>query len=449
MQNALLIKLAASSMVVAGLTVAQNAYADASPRTEAAASRQADRVAARATRALAKDPARAVADAEQAVALAPASADHRMLLGRTYLANGRFRAAAAAFQDVLTLAPERSDAALSLALARIALGEAAAARALVDAHGGRLPAGDRGLALALAGDPAAGIDVLEQAIRAGGADAKTRQNLAFSYALAGRWVEAKLMASYDLPADLVTARIMDWSRVARAGEAASQVAFLLNVTPAADAGMPTRLALAPAASVPIVAAPVLLAEVAPPPPARVVDTTAFDAVAPAAPAVAAVAAASTEAMEMAGVIFAAPREVVQPVAAAPAVRTAAAKPVPAPAPAARFRPAAFTPAASAGGGRYVVQLGAYSSADRVAAGWSRAVAALGALDAYTPASAAFRDGGATFYRLSVGGFETRGEAVLLCTRLKAAGRSCFVRQVAGDKPLQWAAGRRDVRIAAR
>lgn len=447
MQNALLIKLAASSMVVAGLTVAQNAYADASPRTEAAASRQADRVAARATRALAKDPARAVADAEQAVALAPASADHRMLLGRTYLANGRFRAAAAAFQDVLTLAPERSDAALSLALARIALGEAAAARALVDAHGGRLPAGDRGLALALAGDPAAGIDVLEQAIRAGGADAKTRQNLAFSYALAGRWVEAKLMASYDLPADLVTARIMDWSRVARAGEAASQVAFLLNVTPAADAGMPTRLALAPAASVPIVAAPVLLAEVAPPPPARVVDTTAFDAVAPAAPAVAAVAAASTEAMEMAGVIFAAPREVVQPVAAAPAVRTAAAKPVPAPA--ARFRPAAFTPAASAGGGRYVVQLGAYSSADRVAAGWSRAVAALGALDAYTPASAAFRDGGATFYRLSVGGFETRGEAVLLCTRLKAAGRSCFVRQVAGDKPLQWAAGRRDVRIAAR
>jgi hypothetical protein len=438
MQNGLLIKLAASSMVVAGLTVAQNAYADAVPRTEIAASRAADRVATRAERALAKDPARAVADAEQAVALAPASIDHRVLLGRTYLANGRFRAAAAAFEDALTLAPARSDVALSLALARIALGEAEAARALVETHGAALAAGDRGLALTLAGDPAAGIAVLEGSVRAGGADAKTRQNLAFSYALAGRWIEAKLMASYDLPANLVAQRIMDWSRIAREGAAANQVAFLLNVQPAEDAGMPTRLALAPSAPAPIVSAPVLLARVAPPPPARVVDTAAFDAVAGGA-------VAAPEALAQAGVIFAAPREVVQPIARS-AVRTAAA---PMPAPVARFRPAAFTPTGHGGTGRYVVQLGAYSSADRVAAGWSRAVAALGALESFTPARAAFRNGQATFYRLSVGGFDTRGEAVLLCTRLKAAGRSCFVRETAGDRPLQWAAARRDVRIAAR
>lgn len=436
MRTSLLMKIAASSMIVAGLTVAQNAYADFSPKGEAVAGKEAARVAAKAEKLIAKDPAKALVSAEHAVALAPTEAGYRMLLGRAYLANGRFRSAAASFNDVLTLDPNNGAAALSLALAKIALGDKDGARALIDAHDSRIAASDRGLALALTGDAPGGVTVLETVVRSGGSDAKTRQNLALAYALSGRWQEAKLMASYDLDPATVSKRIMEWSSLARDEVGAAQVAGLLGVTPSADEGMPVRLALAPAAPV---AAPVQMAEAAPPPPAPIADPGEFAAVAvvetPAAP----VAVASAPVAP--GVVFAPRAEVVQPLPTK-AAATAPIKTRPAP----RFQQAAYV--VPARGGRFAVQLGAYSTPARVDAAWSQTVARVSSLARFTPASAMVRTAGGTFHRLSVTGFETRAAAVALCTQLRAKGGQCFVREVAGDAPLQWAANR-GPRIASR
>jgi Flp pilus assembly protein TadD len=432
MRTNLLTKLAASSMIVAGLTVAQNAYADSAPRAEKAAQAEASRVAARAEKLLHKDSAKALAGAEQAVALAPMNADFRMLLGRAYLENGRFRSAAASFSDVLTLDPSRGSAALSLALARIALGDKDGARAVVDAHADKIAAGDRGLALALTGDAPGGVVVLEGAVRAGGGDAKTRQNLALAYAFAGRWVEAKLMASYDLDPATVSKRIMEWSRLAREDAAAVQVASLLGVTPRDDAGMPQQLALAPAAP-----QAELRTAAAPPPPARIDDQAEFALV-----AVASAPAAPVAELPAPGISFAPRTEVVQPIPAR-AVAAPAARVVRVAAP--RVQPASFDVPTR---GRFAVQIGAFSTAERVDTAWSQTVGRVGALARFTPARAVVRTPGGTFHRLSVTGFETRAAAVSLCGQLRARGGQCFVRELAGDAPLQWAANRAQ-RIASR
>lgn len=439
MRTSLLAKLAASSMIVAGLTVAQNAYADFSPKGEAVAGREAARVAEKAEKLLQKDVAKGLVAAETAVALAPTNAEYRMLLGRAYLANGRFQSAAASFNDVLTLDPSRSQAALSLALAKIATGDRDGARALVDAHAANIAASDRGLAMALTGDAPGGVAVLEAAVRAGGADGKTRQNLALAYALAGRWQEAKLMASYDLDPLTVSKRIMEWSRLARDTTGAAQVASLLGVTPTADEGMPVRLALAPTSPV---APTVQSASVAPPPPAKIDDQGDFAPVAVAqAPAVSPVAIASAEASSGPTIRFAPRTEVVQPLPArAPAPRAAETRPAP------RFQRAAFE--APVRTGRFAVQLGAYSSPARIEAAWMQTVARVGALARFTPARATVRTTNGVFHRLSVTGFETRAAATSLCEQLRARGGQCFVREIAGDAPLQWA-GARGPRIAAR
>ncbi len=76
----------------------------------------ARKFAVKATKALAKRRAAdAVTFAEQAVALAPRDAAYRALLGRAYLAAGRFASATQAFTDVLMLNPADAKAALNLA----------------------------------------------------------------------------------------------------------------------------------------------------------------------------------------------------------------------------------------------------------------------------------------------------------------------------------------------
>ncbi len=138
-----------------------------------------------------------------------------------------------------------------------------------------------------------------------------------------------------------------------------------------------------------------------------------------------------------------------PPPAPPAAQVAAAKPLAAPptatpakpltiaslADAAIAKPAATPrsaalPAAPApvAGGAAVVQIGAYSSAALGAAGWS-GVAKL------EPAAMAgkgrdiqpVRVGGKTLYRTSITGFASRGSAQAFCDRLKAAGKTCFVK----------------------
>jgi cell division septation protein DedD len=86
----------------------------------------------------------------------------------------------------------------------------------------------------------------------------------------------------------------------------------------------------------------------------------------------------------------------------------------------------------------VVQLGAYGSPERVLAAWNGAAKKYGALKAYSPMSARFSSPKGTFYRLSVRGFNGVGEANALCNSLRSHGGSCFVRNVAGDTPVQYA-----------
>ena len=105
-------------------------------------------------------------------------------------------------------------------------------------------------------------------------------------------------------------------------------------------------------------------------------------------------------------------------------------------PVAKLRRAAI--AKPHGKSRAVVQLGAFSSRDRVEVAWNRASSKYAALRGYTPVSARFASANGTVYRLSVKGFDSDSDARLLCESLKRSGRACFVRAVSGDAPVQFA-----------
>ena len=80
-----------------------------------------------------------------------------------------------------------------------------------------------------------------------------------------------------------------------------------------------------------------------------------------------------------------------------------------------------------------------SPPERVAAAWSQFAGRFAALARYTPVSARFDSARGTVYRLSVKGFASAGEAQRLCGSLQRKGGNCFVRQVAGDSPVRFAA----------
>ncbi len=380
----------------------------------------------------------AIAHAEAAVAASPRDADMRMMLGRVYLESGRFASAATSFADALALDPSRGAAALSLVLAEIGSGDPDGARTVLATHGELIPAGDRGLALALTGDTATAIELLEATVRDGGSDAKTRQNLALTYALAGRWPEAKLMASYDLDPATLSARIMDWSRLARDGQAPAQVAALLGVTPGEDSGMPVRLALQRQAD-PIAKPAVQVALAPPPPPIQMAEANA--------PTIAVQPAIVPAAIEP--VTFGTLAPVVQPAPPMPKpviVKPVLAKPVSVDTIAAAPR---LMPLPRPTGGRFAVQIGAYDSLGVAQNSWSRAARRIGMLRDYTPSTASVVQGGAIFHRLSLSGFATRADAVRVCETLRARGGTCFVRGTAGDMPLQWVMRGSGMRLAAR
>lgn len=386
-------------------------------------------LAIRAQAALEKgDHAAAVQLAERAVEKTPNDAGFRALLGNTYLASGRFTSAEAAFRDALALVPGQPGVALKLVLAQLAQGNSDRALAMLDELRAEIDAADAGLAMALAGQPGNAIAVLDEAARAPGAGARVRQNLALAHALAGNWDISRAIASQDLPADQVDARIAEWMGFAKPGSSAGQqVAALIGVQPAAtDPGQPVRLALRSdnsrmaQASVPTDAAPVMRSQSAP--------------------------------------IEAAPIEAAMaelPIAAQPFVEPAAER-APAPVAVAAIEPAFLTatPARSSipkpeqlrrtaaarfsGSSTAVVQLGAYGSPAGVQSAWASASRRFASLKRYTPASARFASARGTFYRLSVKGFGSDREARLLCESLKRSGSACFVRNVAGDTAVRFA-----------
>jgi hypothetical protein len=70
-----------------------------------------------------------------------------------------------------------------------------------------------------------------------------RQNLAYAYALDGRWREARTMMAQDVPADEIDRRISQWAMQGRPEDAQKRVAGLLGAPVRNDPGMPQNLAL--------------------------------------------------------------------------------------------------------------------------------------------------------------------------------------------------------------
>jgi hypothetical protein len=88
--------------------------------------------------------------------------------------------------------------------------------------------------------------------------------------------------------------------------------------------------------------------------------------------------------------------------------------------------------------RTVVQLGAYASRSSVTSAWRHVSSKFSALRGFTPVAARFNGERGTFFRLSVQGFGSARDAVAMCSGLKRAGATCFVRNVAGDAPVRMA-----------
>jgi hypothetical protein len=100
------------------------------------------------------------------------------------------------------------------------------------------------------------------------------------------------------------------------------------------------------------------------------------------------------------------------------------------------RAAAVAPRPRLRQGDSVMQLGAYRSPAQVSQAWARLTQRYPALRAYLPLRARFDSPKGTFWRLSVQGFESERDAVLRCRTLKTRGGQCFVRDFAGDAPVQ-------------
>ena len=380
------------------------------------------------------DVASAIDLAEKAVQANPNDATVRGLLANAYFAAGRFSSADSAYGDALALSPAQPQVVLKRALTQIAQGKNSEALSLLEPARYHLEAADYGLAVALAGQPAEAITVLEPAARAQGADARVRQNLALAYALSGDWTAARTIAGQDLAPDQVDARVQQWMSLAKPGRPSDQVTALVGISPAAaDPGRPAQLALTQDSGT--------YAAAAPQPAVQVVEAApAF--VEPVVPAPQSVEAASVPPP-------AAPRTDVQAIAAAAAISPEAPAAfaamtssfAPAPKPAAvptKRAPARPAAAKAKGDSKAVIQLGAYSSAERVSVAWERLTKKYPALANYAPMRARFDGPKGTVWRLSIKGFDTQRAAIQQCQTLRSRGGNCFVRSTNGDAPVQFA-----------
>jgi Flp pilus assembly protein TadD len=242
MMNRTFSTMMTSAVVLGSLMVGCSGGGQDRPKLTAS---DAQSVAPRIERMLAdRDYDQALAAAEQLVTADPQNANARAILGRAYLANGRYISARMAFTDSMTLGNRDPRTIVSLSLVQSGLGDLDGARSLLSNHISDLPAGDYGLAMAMAGDPREGVRALLEAARAPDATATTRQNLAYALALAGAWGQARLIAGQDLPGRDAEARIGEWTQAFSTGSASSRVVAMLGVSPRTDdAGLPAQLAL--------------------------------------------------------------------------------------------------------------------------------------------------------------------------------------------------------------
>jgi hypothetical protein len=112
---------------------------------------------------------------------------------------------------------------------------------------------------------------------------------------------------------------------------------------------------------------------------------------------------------------------------------AAPKPVKARRASAPVRSAALRRSSNSGA---VMQLGAYRSPAYLKAAWAQLAQRYPALHAYLPMRARFDSPKGTYWRLSITGFSGQREAIARCQSLKSRGGNCFVRNFAGDAPVE-------------
>ena len=407
--------------------------------------------------ALAKGKAnKAVSHAEAAVLASPRDAYARTLLGNAYLEAGRFASAAQSFEDAVTLGDTSPRTAISLALAYVGQGDRAAAIHTLEKNEAAIDEADFGLAIALAGQPQRGVHVLSNAIRSGNNTAKTRQNLAYAYAMSGQWREARLMVAEDIPADKVGDRMAEWGALAQPDLYRVRVASLLGVEIADDQGQPAQLALSNnpsvdmlAAELPVAVPDLAAAEMDVEPleqPSNPIDRFAFqdNFVTP-----------REDAEEDA------PRSVViaaLPIDSAPKSRTPTADLVAAPPPsgksaasstAAPAPRAAKSPVgvASLAQGDYNIQLGSYFSLEDAEAGWVKFQAMYPELEGAERVISKARVNGKLYFRVAAVGY-AKDSARSMCSSVKGKGGGCIA--YAQNNPLPGALKDGSaIRVAAR
>lgn len=390
----------------------------------------------------------AIGLAEAAVQGAPREPSYRALLGQAYLRAGRFDSSIAALNDAMTLGDNSARTALALSLANVAAGDNREAVAILDDWRDAIPVTDMGLALALAGQTGRGVAMLNDALRAGNSTPKLRQNLAYAFALDGRWREARMMIQQDVPANEVDARIGAWAAQARPEDYRQRVAALLGTPLRSDPGMPVRLALTASSETEQLAAEA--------------------AVAPAvATPVAVVAAAPSELPPVEGQAIAAPVEIASYAAPAPVAEVQNDAVVPAGAPSGRFdqafaagsinfisipviqavparaepvrvaaRPVSAAPRVAAAphravtgrpvakGGSHLVQLGSFSSQQGARRAWGIFAARSPALRGYKMTITQATVKGKLYWRVAAAGFDAGG-AQGMCSSVKKRGGVCF------------------------
>jgi Flp pilus assembly protein TadD len=413
-----------------------------------------DRTAAEAQTALKKGKVeKAITLTEALVVANPREPSYRTLLGHAYMKAGRFDSAATTFDDAMKLGDNTARTALALSLARIAQGRNREAVAILDDWRDAVPAADLGLALALAGETSRGVAILADALRSGDDTAKTRQNLAYAYALDGRWREARVMAEQDVPADQVDARISEWAARAKPEDNALRVAGLLNAPLRADPGQPTALALNGSAAQEQLAAETAAAAAAP-----VLAKGELPA--------------TTESPEALAVY----RPVDAPAAAAPASKAfdtafasqEPAKPAVAVAPLPKAKPvtAAKKPRAFAShkqglrprqasvkygnGSSHLVQLGSFFTQQGARRAWGIYAAQNPELKNYKMTITQATVRGRNYFRVAAGGLNGKG-ASGLCGTVKNRGGACFAYALparSGNAPVYARAAKPAVKFAA-
>ena len=414
----------------------------------AVAKSSTDKAAAETQKALSKgDTAKAISLAEGLVAGNPKNAAYRALLGQAYLKAGRFESAASAFNDAMKLGDNSSRTALSLALSDVGAGRNGEAVAILNDWRDAIPAADLGLAYALAGESGRGVAILSDTLRGGDNSPKVRQNLAYAYALDGRWREARLMASQDIPPEQLDGRISGWVMQARPEDSKLRVASLLRVPMVADSGQPAALALnasgdqeqlaaetgAAKADTPVVAAAGEL-PAADAPAANLAQYQPTDAPAPvAAPAVAEqTPEAFSQAFNSSPVVQPLPQsgpEAMTP----PASRLAAAAKPRSIAHRPGLRPRHALATVSGRGSTHMVQLGSFASEQGARRAWGHYASRNPELRNFKMRITQADVKGKHFWRVAAAGLDGRG-ASGLCSAVKNRGGVCFAYAASRSMP---------------